>query len=195
MSKARARRRQRRTGRGAARPQQARRRRVSWRSSAGWGATALVLAGVALLIIRGPGQSTANPTLVALAEESSGGPVRVLTGTAHTVYHSTLPVPSQATPRSDGRPTLIWFSGTWCTFCERMEPFAHNTASQFTDRLAFVEKSVDHDRTAASRYGVRGTPTFVLVDAVGNEITRFHYQSSAAAFADIILSALDRVES
>lgn len=196
MSKARVRRRQRQTGRGVARQQQTRRRRrVNWRSWAGWGATALVLGGIALLIVRGPGQSTANPTLVALAEESSGGPVRVLTGSAHTVYHSTLPVPSQATPRSDGKPTLIWFSGTWCTFCERMEPFAHNTASQFTDRLVFVEKSVDHDRTAASRYGVRGTPTFVLVDAVGNEITRFHYQSSAAAFADIILSALDRVES
>ncbi len=143
-----------------------------WKRWLGWGATALV----------------------ALAEESSSGPVRVLTGSAHTVYHSTLPVPPQATPRGDGRPTLVWFSGTWCTFCERMEPFAHGTASQFRERLVFVEKSVDHDRAAASRYGVRGTPTFVLVDAVGEEIARFHYQSNAVAFADAILSALDVIE-
>lgn len=198
MSNARGRRRrqQRRTGRRGSRQQQARRRRrVNWKGWLGWGATALLLGAIAFLIIRGPGQSTTNPTLIALAEEASDGPVRVITGSAHTVYHSTLPVPSQATPRSDGKPTLIWFSGTWCTFCERMDPFVYETASRFTDQMIFVEKSVDHDRPAASRYGVRGTPTFVLVDAVGNEIARFHYQSSAASFADIILSALDLVES
>jgi thiol-disulfide isomerase/thioredoxin len=163
---------------------------VNWKAWLGWGAMAFVLGGIAFVIIRGPGQSTENPALAALAEESSGGPVRVLTGSAHTVYHSTLPVPSRAAPRADGKTTLIWFSGTWCEFCERMEPFAHNTASRFRDRLVFAEKSVDHDRTAASLYTVRGTPTFVLVDPVGDEITRFHYQTSASAFADIILSAL-----
>jgi thiol-disulfide isomerase/thioredoxin len=179
----------------ASRKQQARRRPVNWKAWLGWGAAALVLGGIAFVIIRGPGQSAENPALMALAEESSGGPVRVLTGSAHTVYHSTLPVPSRAAPRTDGKPTLIWFSGTWCEFCERMEPFAHSTANQFTDRMVFAEKSVDHDRTAASLYAVRGTPTFVLVDPAGDEITRFHYQTSASGFADIILSALDLFDS
>ncbi len=105
------------------------------------------------------------------------------------MYHSVAPLPSDGAPRSDGKPTLVWFSGTWCEFCERMEPFAHQAASGFTDRLVFVEKSVD-DRSAAARYGVRGTPTFVLVDASGEEIARFGFQPTSAAFAQAIETAL-----
>ncbi len=156
----------------------------------GWGAGALLLIGVVALAVRGPGQTTEDRSLVALAEQTSGGPVRVLTGPAHTVYHSGLPLPSVAAPREDGRPTLIWFSATTCTFCERMEPFVYATVSRFAERVVFVEKSVTHDRAASSRYGIRGTPTFVLVDAAGDELRRFFFQTSESAFADSILTAL-----
>jgi thiol-disulfide isomerase/thioredoxin len=74
---------------------------------------------------------------------------------------------------------LIWFSGIWCEFCEQMEPWAHATAAEFADRVVFVEKSVDHDRAAAARYGVRGTPTFILIDASGRHLSQFSFQSSA----------------
>jgi thioredoxin-related protein len=73
-----------------------------------------------------------------------------------------------------------------------MEPFAHETAAQFGDQVVFIEKSVDHDRGAASRYGVRGTPTFVLIDAEGDEISRFFYQNNQNAFAGAIADALGR---
>ena len=71
-----------------------------------------------------------------------------------------------------------------------MEPWALETAGQFSDRMAFVEKSVDHDRSAASRYGIRGTPTFVLIDDAGNEVVRFHYQGNAGDFQQAIEAAL-----
>lgn len=168
----------------------------NWKAVLGWGLGGLLLLGVAALLIRGPGGGTVeDPVLLALAEEASGGPVQVLTGPAHTVYHSALPLPSAATPREDGRPTLIWFSATTCTFCERMDPFAYTTVGRFTDRMVFVEKSVTRDRGAASRYGIRGTPTFVLVDAAGAEIGRFFFQSNGTAFADSILTALRLAES
>ena len=91
--------------------------------------------------------------------------------------------------------SLVWFSGTWCHICERMAPFAHQTASGYTDRLVFVEKSVDHDRPASGRYGVRGTPTFIMLDAAGTEVTRFHGAGDAASFAAAIEQALTAVES
>jgi thiol-disulfide isomerase/thioredoxin len=119
--------------------------------------------------------------------------VRVLRGSAHTVYHSDAALPTSNEPRADGRPTLVWFSGTWCHFCERMEPFAWETASGFGDQLVFLEKSVDHDRSAASRFGVRGTPTFVLLDASGREQARFFYQADRASFASTIEAALARL--
>lgn len=35
------------------------------------------------------------------------------TGGVHVIYHSTAPLPSPATPRADGKPSLVWFSATW----------------------------------------------------------------------------------
>ena len=150
---------------------------------------------VAFLFVSTRGSSSpSDPSILALASANAGGgEINVLTGSKHTVYHSTAPLPTSAAPRSDGRPTLVWFSGTFCEFCERMEPFAHPTAAKFSDRAAFVEKSVDDDRNAAAQYGVRGTPTFVLIDARGREISRFSFQSTEQAFSAAIESALSRV--
>ncbi|MGE0600589.1 MAG: thioredoxin family protein [Dehalococcoidia bacterium] len=166
---------------------------AAWRSWAIGAAAVAALGVVVVLAIQAAGrESTEDPTITALARENAGGEVRVLTGTHHTVYHSVAPLPSDGVPRADGKPTLVWFSGTWCEFCERMEPFAHQAASDFADRLVFVEKSVDDDRSAAARYGVRGTPTFVLIDASGQEIARFGFQPTLPAFAQAIETALAR---
>lgn len=168
-------------------------RKFSWKPIAGWGALAAIGGLIAFALLAGAGgggSAAADAETVALAEEASGGEVQVYTGSAHTVYHSTAPLASSAAPRGDGKPTLVWFSGTWCHFCEQMEGFALDTAEGFGERMAFVEKSVDHDRSAVARYGVRGTPTFVLIDAAGNEVARFHYQSSQQDFAAAIEAAL-----
>ena len=127
-----------------------------------------------------------------LATANAGGAVRKYSGTHHTVFHSTVPLPDGRVAAPDARPTLVWFSGTWCEYCEQMEPFAHETAAALNDRVRFVEKSVDHDRSAASRYGVRGTPTFVLIDAAGREVSRFFFQPSPQAFTAAIEAALRR---
>jgi thiol-disulfide isomerase/thioredoxin len=118
-----------------------------------------------------------------------GEAVEILRG-AHTVHHSRAPLPTADTPRGDGRATLVWFSATWCTTCRSMAPFAAETAAGFADRLHFVEKSIDHDRESAARYGVRGTPTFVVIDARGEELGRFLAQRDAAAFTAAIETAL-----
>jgi len=47
------------------------------------------------------------------------------------------------------------------------EPFTYDAASRYEDRMVFSEKSMDHDRNAARRFGIRGAPTFVMVDARG----------------------------
>jgi thioredoxin-related protein len=67
-----------------------------------------------------------------------------------------------------------------------MESFVHETASGLIDRVSFVEKSVDYDRSVASRYGVRGTPTLILIDAADRELSRFYVQLDSASFAAAI---------
>ena len=159
------------------------------------GALAVVAVGVIgfFAIQAANHQTLENPATTSLAEENAGGaPVKVLTGPKHTVYHSTAPLPSAAAPRADGKPTLVWFSATTCEFCEQMEPWAHATAHEFLARAVFVEKSVPDDPSAASRYGVRGTPTFVLIDAKGRAIAQFGFQRTAEAFRASIDGALKR---
>lgn len=163
-----------------------------------WGGGGVIAAVLVGLVFFSGGSSgggaQADPAQAAaqraLAEDNAGTPVQVYEGSAHTVYHAIAPLPTAEAPSQDGRPLLVWFSGTWCSFCERMEPWANDVASRYTDRVRFVEKSVDHDRGAASRYGVRGTPTFVLIDPAGNELARFHYQANATDFAQTIEAAL-----
>jgi thiol-disulfide isomerase/thioredoxin len=123
-----------------------------------------------------------------LAEANAGGPVQAFTGSQHTVYQSIAPLPTAGSPRSDAKPTLVWFSSTGCGDCHRMESFVEQTAQQVADRAVFVEKSIDRD-ASAGRYGVTSAPTFVLVDAQGRELARFGYQPSAEAFKAAISGA------
>ena len=146
---------------------------------------------VLILILRG--RIGAEASLAnAPAVQTAAGEVRVLSGGIHTVQHTVAPLPSASAPRPDGRPMLVWFSGTWCTSCSSMESFAMDTAARFKDRVVFTEKSVDHDTAAASRYTVRGTPTFVLIDAKGIEVGRFFYQPNAEGFAQSIDTTLKK---
>lgn len=125
-----------------------------------------------------------------LASRNAAGDVVRYAGSHHVVYHSSDPLPDGRTGAPDARPTLVWFSGTWCEYCEQMEPFAHGVAANLGERVRFVEKSIDHDRAAATRYAVRGTPTFVLIDGSGREISRFFYQPTPGAFSKAIEAAL-----
>ncbi len=157
-----------------------------------WGGGGVLLLVVVALVLRSGGVEVPDevPTaVVAQAEQNAGTPIEVYRG-VHAVLHSPDPLPTEASPSEDSRPTLVWFSGTWCHYCAEMEGFAHGAAGQFSDRMRFVEKSVDHDGAAARRYGVRGTPTFVLIDNRGQELARFSYQPDSERFTQQIEAAL-----
>jgi len=163
---------------------QAKAKPFPWKTWGTWlGVGALVIAVGAFLVSQAS-SSEEDPAITALAAQSAGGAIEVHTGSAHTVYHSVDPLPTSSRPRLYGKPTLVWFSGTWCEFCEIMVPFAHNVGAGFTDRLVFVEKSIGHDRSAAQRYGVRGTPTFVLIDETGGRISQFNFERRAIEDTD-----------
>lgn len=169
-----------------------------WRRAV-WGIGGALLLGLSAIFVLGAlaqaGSGNARSSALdaparSLAESNAGTSIEVHRGSAHTVFHSTARLPSADEPSPDRRPTLVWFSGTGCHYCEQMGPFAHETAAAFAEQMRFVEKSVDHDRSAAAQYGVRGTPTFVLIDRSGRELTRFYFQANAAGFAEAIESAL-----
>lgn len=116
-------------------------------------------------------QTKIDPATYALAQKNSGGDITAITGTGHTVYHSTRPLPDAKAPRTDGKLTLVWFTNATCTECEK-ELFVHKVMGDYREQVVFVEKAADRD-TADDRLGVKNLPAFVWLDAKGNELGRF----------------------
>ena len=68
-----------------------------------------------------------------------------------------------------GQPTLVWFHADWCHVCQQVKPDVVNLGQEFEGKVKFVRLNVDDpaSRSAVQRYGVRATPTFVLLDNAG----------------------------
>jgi thiol-disulfide isomerase/thioredoxin len=134
-----------------------------------------------------PVQPSASGAMEA-SDSADTGSVRILTG-LHTVKHSTVPLPSAESPRADGKATLVWFSATWCEVCKSMEPIVAETTPKLAGKVEFVEKSIDEEPELVRRYHIPGTPTFVLIDSRGKEITRFFFDPDPDSFASRVLKA------
>ena len=90
----------------------------------------------------------------------------------HIVYHSLGSVPSAATPRTDGKVTLLMLAATWCTTCRMMSSFVAPTVAKHSARLGLIEKDIDREQALVRKFRVFGTPTFVVLDPLGNELGR-----------------------
>jgi thiol-disulfide isomerase/thioredoxin len=74
-----------------------------------------------------------------------------------------------------GQPTLVFFHADWCHVCQEIAPEMTEIQTEYAETVAFVKMNVDHaeSTSARQRYGVRGTPTFVMFDARGRKIQQF----------------------
>ena len=95
-----------------------------------------------------------------------------------------------------GQPVLLDFWATWCGVCIKEVPKLNDIAAKFGDRLKVVGINVDENDAAKLsqfakdkkfsypvavdaegdakwKYGVRGLPTFILVDANGKIARKF----------------------
>lgn len=72
-----------------------------------------------------------------------------------------------------------------------MKPIVHGLERRYQGRVSFIYLNVMHrgSRDAAARYGVPGTPTFVLTRADGSPVRRWTGTVSEAS----LVAALDAV--
>ncbi|APR76798.1 Cytochrome c-type biogenesis protein CcdA [Minicystis rosea] len=128
----------------------------------------LVVVGIALATGRLDMLSPA-PAAIAAADATCDGGVS-----------GTCAAPSGGAARGDvdlpeGKPRLIEFESAHCTVCKRMAPLVEELEARCTKEADTVLRiQVDHPQgqALAAHYGVRFVPTFIGVDAAGQEVDR-----------------------
>jgi len=60
-------------------------------------------------------------------------------------------------------PALVMFWGSWCPVCKRMQPLLEDMEEEFLQQGVKVgQVNIDQNPHTASRYKIKGTPTFYL---------------------------------
>lgn len=72
-----------------------------------------------------------------------------------------------------GKPVVVKFYATWCGPCKRLKPVFEELSNKaaYSD-VIFLAVDVDKHEGLTSKYGIRGMPTTVFLDASGKEIKR-----------------------
>ncbi len=63
---------------------------------------------------------------------------------------------------------ILKFSADWCKNCKPLTKLIENAEVS----IPVQEYDIDWDYDIATRYNIKGVPTLVLLDAVGDEIAR-----------------------
>lgn len=88
---------------------------------------------------------------------------------------------------SNGKPSIVDFTASWCGPCQRMKPIFCSLADDFKDEYNFISIDIDENPELANKYQVQAVPTFVFLDADGNEGNRITGMISKEEFRDELL--------
>ena len=59
-------------------------------------------------------------------------------------------------------PVLVDFHADWCSPCKTMNPILKKIKKNMGDNLKIIKINVDNNQQVASKFQVRGIPTFIL---------------------------------
>lgn len=89
----------------------------------------------------------------------------------------------------EGEPRMVVFTSPTCTTCARMKPViaeAERRCHAPAGTVRAVDLSDESGRALARRYGVRVVPTFLSVDAEGEEVARLVGEQSTEALGQAL---------
>ncbi|MCH5236677.1 MAG: thioredoxin family protein [Muribaculaceae bacterium] len=68
---------------------------------------------------------------------------------------------------TNGLPTIIDFSATWCPPCRQLKPIFSKLEEEFKGRINFITIDVDDNPSIAQYYGVQSIPMLIFMDPNG----------------------------
>lgn len=83
---------------------------------------------------------------------------------------------------SNGLPTIVDFTATWCPPCRMMKPIFHKLAGEYGKKFNFVAIDIDERPDLAQKYGIQAVPTFVFLNEEGVEGNRINGAVSEEEF-------------
>jgi thioredoxin 2 len=86
-------------------------------------------------------------------------------------------------------PLLVDFWAPWCGPCKAMAPQFEKAASLLEPRVRLAKVNADDEQELASRFGIRGIPTIILLHH-GKEIARQSGLLNAASIESWVTQAL-----
>ncbi len=88
---------------------------------------------------------------------------------------------------------ILEFTADECPVCRRMRPVVDRLVAacrELDTRIVRVDVATPQGRALADRHGVRGTPTFVLIDSTGAETSRLLGEQTQAEVAAAVEAAV-----
>lgn len=74
--------------------------------------------------------------------------------------------------KSNGLPTLIDISATWCMPCQMIAPTVHELEKQYEGEINFEYIDFDEHPDIKEKYNIEAVPTFIFLNAAGEEVNR-----------------------
>lgn len=85
-------------------------------------------------------------------------------------------------PNSEGLPTVVDFSATWCPPCQEFAPIFHDAEKIYEGKIVFKSIDVDEHREYVDRFGIEAIPLTIYFDAQGKEVARAEGLMTAKEF-------------
>ncbi|WP_437854777.1 cytochrome c biogenesis protein/redoxin [Sorangium sp. So ce363] len=142
----------------------------------------LVAAGIAVADGRLDALSPAPAAAVDAGAPCESGPAGACAAPEGAVAQGDVALP-------EGMPRLLEFESAHCAVCERMAPLVTELEARCAKEAGTVLRIQVDDprgRALAARYGVRFVPTFLSVDAAGQEVERAVGELPAQRLASLI---------